>query len=444
MVFHVKPLKALLVNPYIYDFAAYSFWASPIGLLYVGSILRKNGMEIQLIDCMRTVEKKRKEDGRAPFIKEKVQNPESLKGIKKQFKRYGTSKEALTKELSLMDAPDLILLTSIMTYWYLGTKEVLEILREMFPSSKIVTGGIYPSLCYEHATIQLDKADLIVRHNELEKFYAFIEENFSTNLSFKPSVYDLENLPYPCFDLYNNIPFVPLLTSYGCVYKCTYCATPYMHPNMVRRNTKSILDEIIHWHDYGVERYVIYDDNLLFKKERYAKPLLRGIASLPFSIQIYNPNAINAAFVDEELAHLFLDAGFKEVRIGLETIDPLIQQSTGGKVNIKSFEKALSILSRAGLPMDIVHVYILAGLPFQKWESVKNTIDYLSPFGVQTHIAEYTPIPHTPIFEKYQSFARYPIAEDAIYQNNVLFPFAWKGFTENDLAFLKQYVRNKL
>ena len=149
--------------------------------------------------------KKRKEDGRAPFIKEKVQNPESLKGIKKQFKRYGTSKEALIKELSLMDAPDLILLTSIMTYWYLGTKEVLEILREMFPSSKIVTGGIYPSLCYEHATIQLDKADLIVRHNELEKFYAFIEENFSTNLSFKPSVYDLENLPYPCFDLYNNI-----------------------------------------------------------------------------------------------------------------------------------------------------------------------------------------------------------------------------------------------
>ncbi len=81
----MKQLKALLINPYIYDFAAYNFWSSPLGLLYVGSILRKNGFEIGLIDCMKVQEEKRKEDGRAPFFKEKVTKPAALKGHQKKL-----------------------------------------------------------------------------------------------------------------------------------------------------------------------------------------------------------------------------------------------------------------------------------------------------------------------------------------------------------------------
>ena len=442
-MFHVKHLKVLLVNPYIYDVSAYGFWSSPLGLLYMGSVLRKNNMEIQLIDCLREVEEKRKEDGRAPFIKEKVEKPASLKNIKKRFRRYGISKEQLAKELSSLEEQDLILLTSIMTYWYIGTKEVLELLRKTFPHSKIVVGGIYPTLCYEHASIHMNKADLIVKNNEMGKFYAFIEKNFSAPLPFKPSMYDFKELPYPCFDLYKNIPFIPILTSYGCMYRCTYCATPYMHPNIVRRDPEGVMNEILHWHNRGVDRYALYDDNFLYRKDTYAKPLLRGIAQLPFSVDIYNPNAINAALIDEELANLLLDAGFKEARIGLESIDPSVQRSTGKKVDLKNFEHALRCLSGAGFNMDRIGVYILAGLPFQRWEDVKKTIDYLSGFGVRIHIAEYTPIPHTPMFQGFQAFARYPIADDPIYQNNVLFPFAWDGFTENDLFFLKHYAREK-
>ena len=109
------PLKVLLINPCIYDFAAYSFWSSPLGLLYLGGVLRQNGMEISLIDCMRVVEAKRKADGRAPFVKEKVGNPPALKQVRKRFKRYGISRDRLVGELSEIEKPDLILITSIMT-----------------------------------------------------------------------------------------------------------------------------------------------------------------------------------------------------------------------------------------------------------------------------------------------------------------------------------------
>ena len=436
-------MKVLLINPSIYDFAAYSFWSSPLGLLYIGSILRKNGAELTLVDCMRVVETKRKADGRAPFVKEKVLKPEALKGVRRHYRRYGISRETLSGELSCIDRPDLVLITSIMTYWYPGTKEAVEAAREVFPGSRIVVGGIYPSLCDEQARQQLRMADLIVKHNEMETFYRFVDDALSTTLTFRPSIYELDILPYPCYDLCDDIPFVPLLTSLGCTYRCTYCATPYMHPAIVRRSPFSVLEEIKHWHGHGVKRFVIYDDNFLHEKERYTKPLLRGIAELPFRIDIFNPNAVNAALIDEELAELFCSSGFRELRIGLETTDPETQRSTGGKVSSRVFEKALAILRDAGFDMGTVSVYILAGLPFQKWEMVKGAIDFLFALGVRPYLAEYTPIPHTEMFEKYCRFARYPITQDALYQNNALLPFAWEGFTEKDLRYLKQYVREK-
>ncbi|OPY71562.1 MAG: Ribosomal protein S12 methylthiotransferase RimO [Syntrophorhabdus sp. PtaU1.Bin002] len=439
----MKPLKALLINPYIYDFAAYSFWSSPLGLLYVGSVLRRNGFNIELVDCMEVVEEKRKADGRAPFLKEKVETVPVSGQFSGRLKRYGISGQSLMEKLTQIEPPDLILVTSIMTYWYLGTHEVLGIARKVFPRAKIVLGGIYPSLCREHAFRCMTDADLIVNNNEIDKFYRFLEDSTGRTLTYKPDFHNLDGLPYPCYDLAETIPFVPLLTSYGCVYRCTYCATPYMYPEITRRKADSVIGEIRYWHDRGVERYVIYDDNFLYRSDLYAKPLLRAIAGLPFSPNIYNPNAVNAALIDDEAAHLLFAAGFREIRIGFESADPAVQRTTGGKVTSKIFEAALDALLKGGFTRDMVGAYVLAGLPRQSWEDVQRSVDYLAGLGVQAHIAEYTPIPHTPLFDQFQTMARYPIAEDPFYQNNALFPFAWEGFTEKDLAFLKSYTRAK-
>ncbi|MCX8021534.1 MAG: radical SAM protein [Syntrophorhabdaceae bacterium] len=439
----MKQLKALLINPYIYDFAAYSFWSSPLGLLYIGSILRKNHIDVSFIDCLRVNEKKRRADGRGPFIKEVVEKPEAIKGIKKKFRRYGISKEMLIDELIGIDQPDIILITSIMTYWYLGAKEVLEVVKGLFPASKIVIGGIYPTLCYEHATYVMKDADIIIKHGDLKIFYSFLEDLFSIDMPFKPDPYDFERLPYPAYDLYEKISFIPLLTSYGCIYRCPYCATPYMHPNIFRRDIGGVISEIEYWQDYGVENYVIYDDNFLSQKDKYASLLLKKIIELPFAVKIFNPNALNASLIDENIAHLLFNSGFKEVRLGLETIHPEKQKALGGKINNPLFERAVNFLFKAGFKPKDVSAYILAGLPFQKKDEVKDAIDYVSGIGVITHLAEYTPIPHTELFQRFKGYARYPIEEDPIFQNNALFPFAWECFTEEDLNALKLYCREK-
>ena len=42
----------LLINPWIDDFAAYDFWAKPLGLLTIAGILRMHGYTITYIDCL--------------------------------------------------------------------------------------------------------------------------------------------------------------------------------------------------------------------------------------------------------------------------------------------------------------------------------------------------------------------------------------------------------
>ncbi len=433
--------RVLAINPYIYDFAAYDFWSSPLGLLYIAGILRQNGFHVDLIDCMSVREEKRKPDGRAPYVKQKVAKPDVLGGVRKNLRRYGVSPEELSAVLRGMEPPDIILVTSIMTYWYVGAMEVVNLARQVHPRSKIAVGGIYPTLCREQARVSFADSDLVVPSGEMGRFYGFIEAATGRKLDFTPLMDNLDILPYPAHDLYGDIPFVPLLTSLGCAFSCTYCATSYMYPTMTRRGVDSVLDEILHWHERGVRRFVIYDDSFLYGSRHHARPLLQRIAALPFPVDIYNPNALNAAFIDDEIAALLARSGFREVRIGLESVDPEVQANTGGKVTGAVFERAIASLKRAGYGREQVRAYILAGLPGQPWQEVKKAIDYLKALDVTPSIAEYTPIPHTPLFERFKDSARFPVADDAIYQNNAIFPYAWEGFTEEDLNYLKRYAK---
>jgi radical SAM superfamily enzyme YgiQ (UPF0313 family) len=211
----------------------------------------------------------------------------------------------------------------------------------------------------------------------------------------------------------------------------------------VRRAAKSVLREISHWGNRGISRFALYDDNFLFRADEFAKPLLSGISRLPFDLSLYNPNALNASLIDEETARLLASAHFREVRLGLETIDPSTQEAMGGKVGTPAFETAVGLLSRAGFPKRSIRAYVLAGLPLQRHEDVRGTVDYALDLGISVSLTAYTPIPHTGMFEKYHSLARYPIADEPLFQNNALFPFAWEGFTEEHLLELKLYVRER-
>ncbi|MGA1791166.1 MAG: radical SAM protein, partial [bacterium] len=49
---HRSNAHLLLVNPWIYDFAAYDYWLQPLGLLSIAGLLRRNGFHLSFVDCL--------------------------------------------------------------------------------------------------------------------------------------------------------------------------------------------------------------------------------------------------------------------------------------------------------------------------------------------------------------------------------------------------------
>ena len=72
--------------------------------------------------------------------------------------------ESLDGQRSLFDIkvfpePDEIWISSIMTYWWESTRDVIQVCKEVFPKALIRVGGIYPTLAPEHAMANLGLRD---------------------------------------------------------------------------------------------------------------------------------------------------------------------------------------------------------------------------------------------------------------------------------------------
>ena len=148
-------MNVLLINPPIYDFAAHDFWLKPYGLVHIAGILKNSGINsIYFFDFMdRHIFPHAKSDsyGRGKFYSEEVEKPEILGFIPRKFKRYGAPIDIFYKFLASIPSPDFTLISTGMTYWYLGVKESIDMVRDVYPSTKVILGGIYSSILPEHA-----------------------------------------------------------------------------------------------------------------------------------------------------------------------------------------------------------------------------------------------------------------------------------------------------
>lgn len=435
-------LNILMVNPWIHDFAAYDFWAKPVGLLTLASILRTHGCVVSYIDCLdRFYPKMPKTDpcarfGRGPYLKTRIEKPVGFEDIPRHYSRYGIKPQWFIEELLSIPKPDLVLVTSFMTYWYPGVNETIRTIKEIFPDVPLVLGGIYATLCSSHAK-NCSGADKIIQGDGESKilelvsdFTGFKPKKKTDSIRFDP--YDLDSYPYPAIDLQNQITYVPILTSKGCPFSCAYCASNYLNPLRMLRSPDSVIKEIIYWHDkYSVRDFVFYDDALLVDAEKHAIPIFEGIIKADLNVRFHTPNAVHIREISQKTASLMFEAGFKTLRLGLEATEFKHSNRLDTKVTGEEFKNAVSYLKKAGFKKNQIGAYLLAGLPGQPVESVYDSIKTVMRSRITPIIAYYTPIPHTSLWEDAVSSSRYDLESDPVFTNNAVSPcqnhsFSWK------------------
>lgn len=419
--------RALLVNPWIYDFAAYNLWSEPVGLLEIGAYLQALGYDVALLDCLDRrhpdlAAYRIREDrfGCGHFLKTPVPKPDALRHVPRRFGRYGLPLETVRRELADVPRPDVILVTSCMTYWYPGVQFAIALLRQAFPRVPILLGGIYATLCADHAR-QHSGADYVLPGDWRRTLPAVLR---GLGL-YPPNAPDPAPMPrYPAHSLRRNQGFAAVLTSRGCPYRCTYCASRLLNPDgYAPRPEADVVDEIAYIvQDLGIADVAFYDDALLVRSADHLERILDAVIARGIRCRFHTPNGIHARGMTEALAHKMKRAGFETLRIGLETISEATLQATGAKTSAEEFAQAVACLKRAGFTGGQVGAYILAGLIGQTPREVLDTIAFVHALGITAHVSRFAPIQGTVEWERWVHAGLIAEEADPLRQNHVL-PF---------------------
>jgi len=83
----------------------------------------------------------------------------------------------------------------------------------------------------------------------------------------------------------------------------------------------------------------------------------------------------------------------------------------------------------------------MAGLPGQRVGEVEKGIAFVKESGANPMLVEYSPIPHTPLFEKAKKLSPFDLENEPLFHNNSIFPCQWDGFTMADYRRLKEGLR---
>jgi len=431
-------MKILLVNPPVYDFALHDFWLKPFGLLRIAAKLRKQNIPFYFFDFLYKYDSrllkiwtpKVDEYGRGKFYSIEVEKPEMLSFVPRKFRRFGLPLEYLKEDVS-GEHFDFVFITTGMTYWYIGVKEIIDFARKKWPRTQIVVGGVAATLMPDfYKTLG---ADIVV-----------IRDDF-TSLKKLGLELNIEINDFPDYSVYERVDYVVIRLVEGCPYRCSYCASYLLKPKIRFTDVKLMADYIegLYYHR-RVKDFVFYDDALLVNAQKYLRQLgdLLDVKRLTGKIRFHSPNALHVRYIDEKVAGLLKEMGFETIYLGVETINPERLKETGGKLTLEEFEKAVINLKKAGFKNDQITAYLLMGLPNQPPEEVISGLEILKKLKIRVMLSEYSPIPGTPLGER--AIKEYKI-EDPVLTNCSVFPVMQYGIqTVNFLKNMKNQILRSL
>jgi radical SAM superfamily enzyme YgiQ (UPF0313 family) len=96
-------------------------------------------------------------------------------------------------------------------------------------------------------------------------------------------------------------------------------------------------------------------------------------------------------------------------------------------------------LRDAGFHTRQIGAYIMMGMPGQSPDAVAETIRQADHCGSIPYLSEYSPIPHTQLWEKAVANSSYNLSSEPLFHNNSLLP-CWDNARKKEIPHLKRLV----
>ncbi|MGE5340514.1 MAG: B12-binding domain-containing radical SAM protein [Candidatus Omnitrophota bacterium] len=441
-------MRILLVNPYIYDFTAFDLWLRPLGLLYIASVLRRyTDAELYWLDALdrfqenafppgESVTQYTQANGQGKYHRETVERPQIYADIPRTYARYGIPLPAFLDKRDAIPEVDLILMTSLMTYWIDGVRLTLETLKSRFPRAKVVVGGILPTLIPHDLLRCYVNADYWVHGYGEEEILTIIQAE-NGRVYPHPDLTRIDHIPEPAVDFLSNRDILPLMTSRGCPFQCTYCASNRLNPHFIEREPQAVYEDIYRHHEmYGTRHFIIFDDALLINKRRRFLTVFQKVKD-HLNVHFHTPNGLHAGEIDRETAETMFASGFKTLRLSFESTREEILARSSNKVSVRQMIQAVENLEAAGYQRRELDVYLLFGFPGQRVDDIREALDFVGDLGVNPHLSFYSPVPGTQDFIRMQESGVLSTPVNLYETNKIYFLYHKSGLNREAIAHLK-------
>lgn len=237
----------------------------------------------------------------------------------------------------------------------------------------VVMGGFHPTLLPEEC---LQHCDAVVE-GEAEYVWPELLQNFRDGKMKRryqaDRFHDLHNLALPRWDLLDLkkylVPYLPLQTTRGCPFKCSFCEVPIFYGGTYRhRPIGEVLEDIKR---IPTRKVQIVDDNITGNRE-YARELFK--AMIPLKVRWSCLWTINTSR-DAELLDLAAKAGVYHVNIGIESVSQKSLSSMNKRQNrVDDYVPMLEALQKRGI---FYSLNFLFGLDEDTPEIFAETLEFL-------------------------------------------------------------------
>jgi radical SAM superfamily enzyme YgiQ (UPF0313 family) len=324
-----------------------------------------------------------------------------------------------------------------------------------------IMGGPHPTFCPDEA---LEHADCAIRGEGEHAFPEFLRtinsnETFSSvpNLSYRHGsenihnpiagcIRTLDSLPHPDFSLINggmkNINggnIIPVQTSRGCPYDCTFCSVTAMFGRKYRKySTDYIIEELLP-HSVNPNNFVFfYDDHFTADRKRTTELLetmLHRNIRIKWSAQVRADVAR-----DEHLVRLMKRAGCHTLFIGFESINPESLKNMHKKQTMEEIEHAIYMLKKYKIA---THGMFVFGFDDDTQETCKATVRFARKRDIESvQFLILTPFPGTELHKQLERENRILFRDWGLYDAHHV-TFQPKHFSPFDLQLMQIRAHKK-
>lgn len=341
----------------------------PIGLFYVGAVLRENGHDVELLNWHNMGD-------RSPEVEE-------------AFRRL---------------QPDVIGFSVLHANRW-GAVDMSLVASRVVPEAHVVFGGIGATFLWQQILEQTDEVDYVVLGEGERTFPALVEHLDSGDgsvpyhvpgIAFRrdgrafrtsdaPPVEDLDSLPNPA----KYFAFQHVAATRGCARNCAFCGSPRFWGRRVRAHSPSwFIEELKLLYRRGITFFFFSDDTFTADRVRVIE-ICRGILERGLRIAWFAIARVE--HVDEEMLGWMRRAGCIQISYGVESGSAAVRKRLNKPLRTERIRRAFSITTRAGI---LARAYFIYGCPGESDKTIEETLDLIReirPLGAIFYILEVFP-----------------------------------------------------